>query len=406
MTSSHDPRHVTNRSPMMSRPRPLSGAWACLRMLSILALGTAVAAFAQDSAKPAWKYSADLMRPFWRGTVTEGESVLFIRDDTTGEARASVLFPIQQVLAVRNSAGDVTYKEGRDYLWTPGSREIVLPPGSRIIASNPAALRRPAKTQKFELTHRDGKGEILFGARLEYHELQTCITYSHAPDLWTAPVPVSAPKTLPRTVRKLSNKQPVRIVVLGDSISTGCNASGWAEGAPFQPAYPDLLRLHLEDLYQSQVQVTNLSVGGMDTGWALTMIDKVVEPRPDLVIVAFGMNDAAGRSAREYQANIEGVVSRVRERLPDVEFVLVASMLGNRGWTRLRHELFPEYRDALAKLRGPGVALADLTSVWTRFLELKQDWDQTGNGVNHPNDFGHRVYAQVITALLVPNGEP
>ena len=26
----------------------------------------------------------------------------------------------------------------------------------------------------------------------------------------------------------------------------------------------------------------------------------------------------------------------------------------------------------------------------------------TGNGVNHPNDFGHRVYAQVLSALLIP----
>lgn len=404
MTCSQDLRYVRLRSPILSMAHAsLPGVWACLGMLSVLTMGIAVAVFAQDPAKPAWKYSADLMRPFWQGPVMEGESVLFIRDEKTGEARASVLFPIQQVLAVRNSTGDVTYKEGRDYLWKPGSREIVLPPGSRIVASTPGALRRPPKTQKYELTHRDGAGEILFGARLEYHELQTSITYSHAPDLWTAPVPTPDPKALSRTVHKLSNKQPVRIVVLGDSISTGCNASGWAEGAPFQPAYPDLLRLQLEDLYQSQVQVTNLSVGGMDTRWALTMIDKVVEPRPDLVIVAFGMNDAAGRSAQEYRANIEGVVSRVRERLPDAEFVLVASMLGNRGWTRLRHELFPEYRDALVTLRGPGVTLADLTSVWTRFLELKQDWDQTGNGVNHPNDFGHRVYAQVIATLLAPN---
>jgi lysophospholipase L1-like esterase len=346
------------------------------------------------------------MRPFWRGTDMEGESVLFLRDDPTGEARASVLFPIRSVLAVRNSPGDVTYKEGQDYLWKPGSREIVLPPGSRIIASTPTALRRPPKTQKYELTHRDGNGEIFFGSRLEYHELQTCITYAHEPGLWAAPVPEFDPKVLPRTVDKLLNRQPVRIVVLGDSISAGCNASGWAEGAPFQPAYPELVRRHLEERYRGQVQLTNLSVGGMDTHWALSMIEKVVEPRPDLVVVAFGMNDAAGRSAQEYQANIEGVVARVRERLPDAEFILVASMLGNRGWTRLRHELFPEYRDALASLRGPGVALADLTSVWARFLDLKQDWDQTGNGVNHPNDFGHRVYAQVIISLLIPDESP
>jgi hypothetical protein len=67
--------------------------------------------------------------------------------------------------------------------------------------------------------------------------------------------------------------------------------------------------------------------------------------------------------------------------------------------------LFPQYRDALRELTGPGVALADLTSIWTEFLERKQDWDQTGNGVDHPNDFGHRVYAQVISVLLDPQGE-
>lgn len=384
----------------------LSNRFACLWILVILAMGATGGLFASEPTKPAWKYSADQMRPFWRGTVMEGESVLFIKDERTGDARASVLLPIQKLLAVRNSPGDVTYVEGRDYLWKPGSREIVIPSGSRIIVSTPAELRRPPKSQKYELTHRDGNGEILFGARLEYHELQTCITYSHAPDLWTSSVPTFEPKTLRCTVEKLRERRPLSLVVLGDSISSGCNASGWADGAPFQPAYPELVRRQLMERHRCQVQLTNLSVGGMDSQWGLTMIEKVVEPRPDLVIVAFGMNDAAGRSAREFQANIGGIITRVRERLPDAEFILVAPMLGNQGWTRLRHELFPEYRDSLAKLRGPGVALADLTSVWTRFLELKHDWDQTGNGVNHPNDFGHRVHAQVITTLLTSEGEP
>jgi hypothetical protein len=48
------------------------------------------------------------------------------------------------------------------------------------------------------------------------------------------------------------------------------------------------------------------------------------------------------------------------------------------------------------------VALADLTSIWIEFLTKKLDWDLTGNGVNHPNDFGHRVYAQVLGAVIAP----
>ena len=76
-------------------------------------------------------------------------------------------------------------------------------------------------------------------------------------------------------------------------------------------------------------------------------------------------------------------------------------MLGNRDWVLLKHDVFPQYRDQLAKLCKPGIGLADMTSVWNEFFKRKKDHDLTGNGVNHPNDFGHRVYAQILSALLV-----
>jgi len=361
---------------------------------------------ATETPPPEWQYDSRMLRPFWEGTVMEGESVLFLRTAEGEPARAKVLFPIEEILAVRNSDGDMTYEAGRDYHFVPGTREIVLPPGSRITSSTPADLRRPAGTQKYRLTHRDGNGEIYFGGRLEYHALQTCITYRHAAELWKGPIPQFDPTRLPRSVHRLLNKQPLAMVVIGDSISAGCNASGWAGGAPYQPAYPELTRLHLEKRFGGKVTLVNPSVSGTDTVWVLNSIDKVVASEPDLVLVAFGMNDAAGRPAAEYQANIRKIMERVRERRPECEFVLIAPMLGNRDWTTLKAELFPQYRDALQELGGPGVAVADLTSVWTEFLNVKRDWDQTGNGVNHPNDWGHRVYTQVIVQQLDPRGIP
>ncbi|MBI5759493.1 MAG: VCBS repeat-containing protein [Planctomycetales bacterium] len=372
----------------------------------LLSLGLLAAALAQETPKPTWNYSAELLRPFWQSETSEGESVLFIKDEKSGEARASVLFPIREVLAVRNTVGDVTYESGKDFVWKPESREIVLPAGSRIPSRTPAEMRRPAKTQKYELTHRDGNGEIFFGGRLEYAEMQTCITYRHAPDLWKSPVPKFDPQMLPRSVARLVSRQPLTIVTLGDSISAGANASALYDAAPYQPAYPELVRRQLAERFRNPVEMKNLAVGGTDTGWGLTQIDKVVEAKPHLVILAFGMNDSAGRSAQSYQETTKKMIAAIREKLPDCEFILVASMLGNRDWVRLKHEAFPHYRDALRELVEPGVALADLTSIWTDFLELKKDWDQSGNGVNHPNDFGHRVYAQVITTLLDPRGEP
>ena len=380
---------------------PLARLSAALVLAVIL-----TAAGAQDADEETWDYTPALLRPFWEGEVVEGESVLFIRGEDSQSARASVLFPIRRILAVRNSAGDVTYEEGRDYVYKAGSREIVLPPGSRIVSRTPAELRRPAGTQKYALTHRDGNGEIFFGAKLEYAEMQTIITYEHEPGLWKGTVPEFDPNALPRSVHRLVNRQPLSIVVLGDSISAGANSSYFGDGPPYQPAYPELLPLHLNARFGSSVTLKNLSVDGTVTTWGLTQVDKVVAAQPDLVILAFGMNDSAGRSAEEYRQNTVGMMEAIRAELPDVEFILVASMLGNRDWTALQHELFPRYRDELRELCEPGIALADLTAIWTGFLEHKQDWDQTGNGVNHPNDFGHRVYAQVVSTLLDPRGQP
>lgn len=356
---------------------------------------------AQESGDPVWQYSPALLQPFWLGDRMESESVLFVRDGESGEARASVLFPIHSITSVRNSAGDITYTDGVDYSWSPGSREIVVPTGSRIVTHREQDLRRPANSQKYQLTHRDGNGEILFGAKLEYHQMQTCVTYRKANSDWPVRMAQFDPAVLPQTVRRLQNQQGLSVVLLGDSISTGCNASGWAEGPPYQPAWQDLVQQHLQAHYATEVKLTNLAVGGTSTPWGITMIGQVVEASPDLVILAFGMNDSAGRSAQEYGQNIAAMISQTRETLPSAEFLLVAPMLGNRDWPRLNHKVFPQYRDELAKLQQPGIALADMTSVWHEFLKHKKDRDLTGNGVNHPNDFGHRVYAQIVCSLLV-----
>ena len=351
---------------------------------------------------PAWAFAPEKLRPFWLSRTMEGESVLFIKADADGQPRASLLFAPTRILSVNSSSGAVTYQEGRDYVWKPGTKEIMLPPGSRIVSKTPQDLRRPAKSQPFALTHRDGNGEILFGGGHEYHDLQTVVTYTHPTNTWPGPVPSFAGDQLPRTLRKLKDKQPLTIALLGDSISTGCNASGWAGVAPFQPAYQDLLVLQLRTVYGGKVTLTNFAVGGTDTAWGLAQIGKVAEARPDLVILAFGMNDAGGRTAQEYKTNVQRMVEAVGKIQPDAEFILVATMLADRDWTALRHGLFVPYRDALAGLCRPGVALADLTSIWGVFLQRKPDWDLTGNGVNHPNDFGHRVYAQALSALLIP----
>jgi lysophospholipase L1-like esterase len=374
----------------------------CFAFAICIALGLTIAStctVAEEPAKP-WTFDPAALKPFWRSDVMDGESVLFMSDNASSAPKATLLFVPTKITAVRNSAGNVTYEEGRDYLWTPGTRTITLPKDSRIVHKTPKDLRRPPKTQQFSLTHRDGNGEILFGATHEYHDMQTSISYTH-PIAWTGATPSFASNQLPRTIERLKAKRPVAIALLGDSISTGCNASGWAKAAPFQPPFQDLFAMNLEAVYGAKVSLRNFAVGGTGSAWGVQTIGKLIDAKPDLVILAFGMNDAGGLPPAQYQANIRAMIDAVRKTQPQAEFILIASMLGNPDWVVMRLDRFPEYRDALRQLCGPGVALADMTSMWTEFQKHKKDWDMTGNGVNHPNDFGHRIYAQVLSTLLV-----
>jgi hypothetical protein len=95
------------------------------------------------------------------------------------------------------------------------------------------------------------------------------------------------------------------------------------------------------------------------------------------------------------------MLARVHEKRPDTEIILVATMLGNDEWIHTPREMFDRYRDELKSLVSPGVALVDMTAVWEEQLRFKEMFDLTGNGLNHPNDFGHRLYAQgVLESVL------
>jgi len=343
--------------------------------------------------------------PFWEGKEMNDESVLFIKKPGEKLASGSLLFTPSEILSVKDSSGKVTYEEGRDFILIPGMRKIQLPTGSRIISKTAQELRVPDKSQRHQLTHRDGNGEILFGATSEYHLMQTNVSYVHAEDDWSGIRPGFAKEQLGKTILAFKNKKPLKILLLGDSISTGCNASAWADTPPHQGPFQDLLVANLKAVYHSEITLENLSISGKDTAWGLSIIGEVINAKPDLVIIAFGMNDAVRRPAKDYQAKTQGMIDAVRKANPDTEFILIATMLGNKNWTRMKMELFPQYREALANITGEGVALADMTSIWEEMLKQKNYLDLTGNGVNHPNDFGHRIYAQVLSALLIPSAK-
>ena len=346
-------------------------------------------------------HHGDSMKPFWTTPKMVGESILFIQTEGDEPVSGHLLFTPTKVLAVTNSAGTTTYEADKDYRCTPGSRQITIPKGSAIPVTPPTTLTPPKGTQPFNLVRGDGTGDILFGASHEYADMQVTVTYEHAGNEWQVPPPTFAEKELPLTLAKLRAGEPLTIVLFGDSISAGCQASKLYNVPPFMPPFGDLMAQCLERTYTSPITYKNESVGGMGAAWGLENIGKVAAATPDLVILAWGMNDNPSTPVEAFIPLLERQMEEVRKANPKAEFILVSTMLPNAEWYLIRPDRLLEYRDVMKTMVSPGIALADLTSVWEGLLLHKNYLDLTGNGVNHPNDFGHRLYAQVLAALLI-----
>lgn len=379
--------------------------------IAAVALAAAVVSGPAARAQPPATHAADLagldlLRGPWDDGPVHRESVLFIKG-RDGKPSARTLFDVERVLSLAGASGTTSYEAGRDFQVAPDGTGLELPPGSRIPFLDESELFRP-KGAANGIPHRAGHPEtnILFDNRAFFHDRQVEVSYVPRKPEWKAYRPGFAGDRLPRTLARLRAKQPLTIALSGDSISEGYNASEYTKTAPFMPPYPTLVAAQLEKTYGSPVTLHNKAVAGWSSGKGVQELDSILAVKPDLVIIAYGMNDVGGQNPGAFRANIETMLRRIHAANPATEVILVATMTGNPDWVHTPAEMFPIYRDALASLEGPGVALADLTSVWIRVLERKRHTDLTGNGVNHPNDHGHRLYARTILALLVDPARP
>jgi acyl-CoA thioesterase I len=342
------------------------------------------------------------LSPVWSSGTVYGESCLFVQESDDKPPAASLLFAVDRLEMVQSASRELRYERGTDFDLSADGRTIVLLPGSRIPFRLFAELYPPkGSPNSIGSSAADANTSLLFGEGHFFHDQQVAVTYRRREQKWTGYTPKFAAGLLPKTINRLRAKKPFVIGVSGDSISQGYNASSYTGAPPRQPAYPRLVADELARVYGSQVTLRNRAVAGWSVGQGLGDLDQLLAEKPDLVIVAYGMNDVGGRNPEAYKNEIAAMIKRIRDANADAEVILVSTMLGNPEWTATPPEMFPKFRDALASLGGPGVAMADMTSLWQELLTRKRYVDLTGNGVNHPNDFGHRLYAQVILALLV-----
>lgn len=346
-----------------------------------------------------------LLHPIWNSPVVHRESVLPMQGKEGSPITGRLALPVAELLSVKSANGERTLEVGKDVRLGDDGKTLVFSPDAKLPVVTESEMFPPAGSPN-SYKHRVGHPEqnLLYAEGHWFHDRQIEVTYKPK-EKWAGPVPGLAEKQLPKTFARLRAKQPIILGVSGDSITQGYNASGFTKGKPHMPPYPDLVASQLEASYGAKVTLKNRAISGWGIVNGLQDLDKLLAEKPQLIIVAYGMNDVGRRDPAWFKGQVATLIERIQKSDAEIEIILVASMLGNAEWIHTPREMFAKYRDVLAELIGPGVALADLTAIWETLLKSKHDLDLIGNGLNHPNDFGHRLYAQAILSLLVAPGD-
>jgi len=202
---------------------------------------------------------AQRLQPIARGPLVYHEACMPIAESRDKELTLPLLYPAKRIVEViHNGTGD-QLQSGRDWLLRDG--KLMLPPGSHA----PIQLA----SEFFMAPHKEKDGatrmlrtQVRLMEGTWYHQRQIEVTYEPAARDWQLPAAVSSPQALPRLQKLLAAKAPIKLLVFGDSISLGGNASKVQGAWPYQPAFGELVAWALERHSGSKVTLMNHSRGG------------------------------------------------------------------------------------------------------------------------------------------------
>lgn len=366
-------------------------------------------------------------KPFWLDSVMKNESVMLVQDGQ--ETSGNLMFNPTKMISVKDSSLTITYKEGVDY-------EI---DGNKIIRKQESSMPYLEKTVLYGINMPENKGlstqpgstsaiakgysNVLYTESSFLFTHQIFVTYEYNTDDYLGYKQSFQGTNLPNTLLKLQNKEDINVVVYGDSISTGNNASGsglislyedsnsqyisW-NIEPYGKSFPELFVDELTKEYGSNINLLSAAKGGMDSNWGKNnALTRAYNPDygydPDLVIIHFGVNDLTMFvDDATFKQNIKLIIDDIRRMSSKtVEFILIGAMMANAD--AIQYGKGTNYIQELSDLDNQydGVIAVNVGAVHQAFIDEKRYVDLTANNVNHPNDFLHQLYAMVLSASLI-----
>ncbi len=363
--------------------------------------------------------AAEPPRTWQAGTVLKA-----LAANTSGRVPAPGAFDVDSLVLRGNG---VTLERGRDYLAEPDWGTLSVAPGSRVNPGESVTAEYCYSLRRIDALVRgaDGVERVIRGTshltRPEPPPIPAAATHVanlYAPYFSDGTHPEAFPPVesaaqavtategrVPRALDKLRAGKPLRIVTWGDSVTAGGDASTPAN------RYPALFeRLLRERFPKAGVTVIPVAVGGSNSRqWlyddrrpkgeagAAIRWQRVIDAKPDLVTIEF-VNDA-GMKPEDVNRVYGDVLDRLRAA--GSELILITPHFTRREMMGFRGLREDDARPYVLALRGfaksNGVGLADASARWGHLWKEGIPYETLlNNGINHPDDRGHRLFAEEL----------
>lgn len=221
-----------------------------------------------------------------------------------------------------------------------------------------------------------------------------CSLALHAAE--TAAVEPATP--LPRTRARIAAGGEVTVVLYGDSISEVGRSPRWHGGASSSEANwgGQLVRLLAGAHPGARFKAVHFAIGGQNTYEGLGRLDGLEPLAPDLVLVAFGANDCCHHflEPAETELALESLATEIGKRF-GADVIVIGTGGDNPREPFFRH--LPETLAAQQRAaQATGVPFVDVRQPMLAATESGAKWADfhCGPANCHPNDAGHRVWAE------------
>ena len=210
------------------------------------------------------------------------------------------------------------------------------------------------------------------------------------------------------------SQHPVLIIALGDSVTQGVMEHRFLDS---KRVYHRLLQQELEDFFPlTTFSTINAGVSGGTVTQAVQRLERdVLRHAPDLVLIAFGLNDSLGgeMGLSPFQTALREIVRKIRQGTSSDVMLVTPPFMARCKNVRIHpeHEAMADniiraqtdgtlgqYAEAIRQIAvEEKTYLADVHREWESLAGDGLDTDVwLVNGLNHPDHRGHKLACSIV----------